>query len=371
MLKKTYETVVIGGGIIGCSIAYYLAKEKMDIAVMEAGKIGAKTTSAAAGMLGAHSESNDDFSVFYPFAKASQAAYIELKEALYEQSGIDIGYREGGILKLVYSQAEKQNFNYLLKQHTVEWLDEHRVKELEPSISSNVLGATYIPDDVNVLPDQTCHAFIKSAQANGASFFENNQVFEIVDKGGNYLVKTAQGEVEAKYVVLATGVYGNNLFHQLGLAERVSPVKGESLIVSHEQQLLKHTLFHNGSYIVPRNNGKFIIGATMMENDWSHTVSLKGADFLIKKAKKMLSSAGKFTIEGVTAGLRPTTFDRRPFIGVHPEQEGIFIATGHYRNGILLAPATGQMIRDFILGKEVESKLTEAFRLDRRQHIIV
>jgi glycine oxidase len=368
MMRSNYEAVVIGGGIIGCAIAYYLAKEKMDVAVVEGGRIGEQTTAAAAGMLGAHSESNGDFSVFFPFARKSQQAYIELKDDLYALSGVDIGYREGGILKLAFSEREKQHLSPLLKRPTVQWMDDKKVKEMEPNIASDILGAAYIRDDASVMPDQTCEAFSKSAQVLGASIFENNYVYSIEKKGMNYSVRTANGDLEAKYVVLATGVFSNGLFKNLGIEEELSPVKGESLIVHHEKPILKHTLFHDGSYIVPRNNGKLVIGATMVENDWSNNVSLQGMNFLIEKAKSLLPEAGDLKIDAVSAGLRPATFDERPFIGAHPTEEGIFIACGHFRNGILLAPATGQMIRDFILGKEMDEKLVEAFLVDRRQY---
>jgi len=370
-MKRNYEAIVIGGGIIGCSIAYYLAKEQVDVAVMEAGRIGGKTTAAAAGMLGAHSESNGDFSVFFPFARKSQQTYIELKEELYALSGVDIGYREGGILKLAFSETEKQRLTPLLKQPNVEWIDDKSIKKMEPSIAADILGAAYIRDDVSIIPGQTCESFAKSAQMLGASIFEDNYVYSMEKKGGNYCVRTAKGDVEAKYVVLATGVFSNGLFRNLGIKEELSPVKGESLIVHHEKPILKHTLFHDGSYIVPRNNGKLVIGATMAENDWSNTVSLQGMNFLIEKANSLLSEADNLKIDAVSAGLRPATFDGLPFIGAHPAQKGIFIACGHFRNGILLAPATGQMIRDFILGKKMDKNWVEAFRVDRRQYMMV
>lgn len=245
------------------------------------------------------------------------------------------------------------------------------MQEMEPGVSPDILGAAYIPDDVSVIPDQTCASFAKSAKKLGASIFENNHVYSIKKQGRNYLVQTAAGDIETTHVVLATGVYSNQIFRDLGMEETISPVKGESLIVHHDNPILQHTLFHNGSYIVPRNNGKLVIGATMRENDWSTDVSLQGMNFLIEKAASIMPEAGDLKINTVSAGLRPATFDGRPFIGAHPTEDRVFIACGHFRNGILLAPATGQMIRDLIIGKKVDKKWIDAFRVDRRNHMMV
>src|SRR5690606_12960774 len=149
------------------------------VALFDGGSIGDKTTKAAAGMLGAHSECDDDASVFFPFARSSQRAYSELKDELYELSRIDIGYRQGGILKLAYDESDKQNLNYLLQQPSVQWLDAMEVKNMETGIADNVIGAAYIKDDVNVIPTQTCEAFAKGAQMLGASIFENNLVYGV------------------------------------------------------------------------------------------------------------------------------------------------------------------------------------------------
>ncbi|WP_156291234.1 glycine oxidase ThiO [Oceanobacillus salinisoli] len=370
-MKRKYEVVVIGGGIIGCSIAYYLAKEKVEVAVLDSGSIGAKTTSAAAGMLGAHSECNENSSAFFPFARESQKKYFELKDELYALSGVDIGYREGGILKLAFSEEDIHALNHLLVRPTVEWLNESEIRKMEPGLSPDVLGAAYIKDDVNVIPTRTCESFAKSAQTLGTQFFEYSHVYGIEKQDGNYIVQTANGDIEARHVVVATGVFSKALFKNLGITEELTPVKGESIIVHYEKPVLTHTLFHDSCYIVPRNNGKLIIGATMVEDDWSDTVSLQGVNFLIEKANTMLPAASAFKIAGFKVGLRPGTFDGHPFIGRHPEEERVLIASGHYRNGILLAPETGQMICDFILDKEIKSEWVEAFRVDRRQYMRV
>lgn len=370
-MKKNFDVVVIGGGIIGCSIAYYLAKEKINVAVFEENLVGSKTTSAAAGMLGAHSECEGDVDAFFPFARSSQYAYSMLKEELYELSGIDLGYRKGGILKLAFSDTDKNELREILSQPTVKWLEAGDVREMEPAVSANLLGAAYIEDDVNVLPIGVCHAFAKSAQILGASIFESTQVLHVEKNDNRFLIQTTMGLVEAKHVVVANGVWSTTFFRQLGLNHQMTPVKGECISVIDKEAVLKHSIFYDRYYIVPRNNGKLVIGATMIENDWTDKVSLSGIEKLITKARMLLPTVADMKIDSVWSGLRPKTFDQNPFIGYHPEEEGILFATGHYRNGILLAPATGQMIRDLILKKEVKKEWMEAFRIDRRKPLTV
>lgn len=364
-MNQTFEVAIIGGGIIGCSIAYYLAKEKMNVAVFEGDQIGSKSTSAAAGMLGAHSECDGDLDVFFPFARSSQYAYSQLKEELNHVSGFDIGYRKGGILKLAYNEPDRNGLRSILSQPTVKWLDKETVREMEPDVSSNLLGAAYIEEDVHVMPNAVCQAFAKGAQLLGASLFEYSPVLDIQKKDNSFMIQTATGQVEAKHVVVASGVWSTAFFKKLGLDHQLTPVKGECLSVIDEKAILKHTIFHDHYYIVPRNNGRLVIGATMIENDWNERVSLRGIDTLIAKAKTMLPTVAHMKIDSFWAGLRPQTFDQKPFIGHHPEEEGILFATGHYRNGILLAPATGQMIRDFILKKQIKNEWVEAFKIDR------
>ena len=366
-MKTNYEVVVIGGGIIGCSIAYHLAKEKMDVALFDGRQIGGKSTSAAAGMLGAHSECDEDFEVFFPFARSSQRAYSVLNEELRELSGIDMQYRKGGILKLAFSEADKNALSSLIFQPSVQWLEADDVRKREHSITSNLLGAAFIEDDVNVLPVAVCQGFAKGARVLGASIFEYTPVSDIRKKENGFLIETTIGQLEAKYVVVANGVWSTSFFKQLGLHHQLTPVKGECLSVFDEKATLKHTLFHDQCYMVPRNNGTIVIGATMIENDWNESVSLSGIESLIAKAKTMLPAVSDMKLDSFWAGLRPQTFDQKPFIGHHPEEEGILFATGHYRNGILLAPVTGKMITDLILKREVNKEWVEAFKIDRRR----
>lgn len=369
-MKNKFDVVVIGGGIIGCSIAYFLAKEKIDVAVLESRQIGSKATGAAAGMLGAHSETANDHDIFYPFARSSQLEYPKLQEEIKELSGIDIELQKGGIFKLVYTESEKNKLKSTLSLPTVYWYEEEDVRKHEAFVTSNI-GAAYIRDDVHVLPASVCRGLSKSAQILGASILEYTHVVDIQKIDRTYVTKTIAGNVESQYVVVANGVWSSSFFTQLGLQHQLVPVKGECLSVSHERIALKHSLFHDHSYIVPRNDGRLVIGATMVENEWNEKPTLAGIESLIAKAKTMLPSVTEMKIESFWSGLRPQTFDQRPFIGHHPDKEGILFAAGHFRNGILLAPATGQMIRDLILKKKVKNEWAEAFKVDRGMHALV
>lgn len=363
-MNTTFDVAVVGGGIIGTSIAYYLSKEGLDVAVFEQQQIAAESTSAAAGMLGAHSE-GIDLEVFYPFARKSQLDYFSLQNELKEQSGIDIELKRGGIFQLVYSEIEKQNLQATIALPTVQWYERQAVLTKEAVVTSDIIGAAYIEDDVSVLPTSVCQAFCKSAQNLGASLFEYTPVLSIQKQNGTYSIQTLKGTFTAKYVVIASGVWSTTFFKQLGLNYEITPVKGECISVYSDKPVLTHTLYHEQNYIMPRNNGRLVIGATMVRDDWSRNVTTGGIEKLLTKAKSMLPTITDMKIESFWAGLRPDTFDRKPFIGRHPEDDQLLFATGHYRNGILLAPATGQMIRDLIVNKPVQKEVVEAFKIDR------
>ena len=365
---KHVDVVIVGGGIIGCSIAYYLAKEERKVVVLEAQQMGGKSTSAAAGMLGAHSEYKE-FKHLYPFARNSQLLYKDLYEEIKARTNIDFERKNGGLLKLAYSEEEKREMESILSLSSVEWLDYKEARKKVPQLAGDIIGAAYLKEDAHITPLIACNGLSKGAQLFGAELYEYTRVFRVEKVDIHYEVNTSRGSFFAKNVVIACGVWSNYFFQQLGLPHEITPVKGECVAGLNEGAPLHYSIFHDQFYIVPRNNNELIIGATKKWNDWSETPSLDGIEAVIQKAKTMIPEVGKMKWGRAWAGLRPQTYDGYPFIGEHPEMEGLFFAAGHQRNGILLAPATGKMICDLITGVPVEREWLEAFKIER--HLFV
>ncbi|MBV5120955.1 glycine oxidase ThiO [Bacillus halotolerans] len=367
-MKRHYDAVVIGGGIIGSAIAYQLAKEKKNTALLESGTIGGRTTSAAAGMLGAHAEC-EERDAFFDFAMHSQRLYQGLGEELFALSGIDIRRHDGGMFKLAFSEEDVSRLRRMDDLDSVSWHTKEEVLEKEPYTAGEIYGASFIQDDVHVDPYFVGKAYAKSAKALGTEIFEHTPVLDVTRGGESILVKTASGDVHADHVVVASGVWSGMFFKQLGLNQSFFPVKGECLSVWNDDIPLTKTLYHDHCYIVPRKSGRLVVGATMKPGDWSDKPDLGGLQSVMEKAKTMLPAIQNMKVDRFWAGLRPGTKDGKPYIGRHPEDSRILFAAGHFRNGILLAPATGAFIGDLMMNKEVKADWLHAFRIDRKEAV--
>lgn len=217
-MKKHYDTAVIGGGIIGCAISYELAKTQQNVVLFEAGEVGRKTTSAAAGMLGAHAEC-EKRDAFFDFAMHSQRLYEAAGQELEEVCGIDIRRHNGGMLKLAYTEEDIARLRKMDDLPSVTWLSAEDALEKEPYASKDILGASFIKDDVHVEPYYVCKAYAKGARRYGADIYEHTQVTSVKRVNGEYCITTSGGDVYADKVAVASGVWSGRFFSQLGLGQ--------------------------------------------------------------------------------------------------------------------------------------------------------
>jgi glycine oxidase len=293
-----------------------------------------------------------------------------LAEELKETCGLDIGLVQKGMLKIAFlpEHVEEYRRTVTFQQSSgeqVEWLTLSQALEREPALSNHILGAMYFPDEGQVLAPRLSTAYVKATAILGAEIREYAEVNSLLITNGKVRgVITNEETIHGDQVIMATGVWGNQLLEQTGLSLNVYPVKGECFSVVTHTPLIQSTIFH---YLVPKQGGRIVVGATMIEHSYDRSVSMEGLFTLMGKAKELLPSIASARWETSWAGLRPQTLDGLPYLGEAPNLKGLFIAMGHYRNGILLSPITGKIMTDLVEGKEPNALDLSAFSPARHQ----
>lgn len=351
-----YDVAIIGGGIIGGSIAFQLAKRNVRVVVLEKDRIASQASSAAAGMLGAQSEFSSE-NPLIPMALKSRKMFPVLGEELKQITGIDIGLIQKGMLKVAVTDEEQE----ALQQHyefwremgqPVQWLSNHEVVAFEPNVSAALQGAMYIRNDGQVSAPHLSLAFAKASIVYGAEWREFTEVVDVKKEENSYQLRTNHGTIGANAVVVAAGAWSALFLEKTGLSLSMHPVKGECLLVKVEKPIIQTTVFaKNGCYIVPKKGNRLLIGATSTPHTFDKKVTVQGIMSLLERAQQLLPTIRTAEWERAWAGIRPQTGDGLPYIGEHPHYKNMWIATGHYRNGILLSPITGALMADLIEGK--------------------
>ena len=368
-MNKSYDVIIIGGGVNGCSIAYYLAGEGRSVLLLEREKLAGKASSAAAGMLGAQVEVREEGALF-DIAKESRAMFPSLQYELKEHSGIDIELVQKGMLKLAMNEEEERHLKSMIAfqqklGERAEWLAPEQVAAREGKLSDALLGAMDIPMDGHVNPERLTHAFAKSAVTLGAEVKEYVEVYKLITDGSTVKgVETSNGTFHGENVVVAAGAWSKRLLGECGVTVPAYPVKGECFSVITERPLLASTIFTESCYIVPKSGNRLVIGATMIPDTFSESVTVGGLFQLMEEAARVLPALKSATFERSWSGIRPQTGDGLPYLGQHPTYKNLVIASGHYRNGILLSPITGKLVTKMIHGEPLPVYM-EAFKLDR------
>ncbi|ACV59489.1 glycine oxidase ThiO [Alicyclobacillus acidocaldarius] len=358
---RAYDVVVVGGGAIGMASAREMARAGLSVAVIDRGRLGGEASSAAAGMLGAQLEAHAP-DAFYALCRESRAMYPSFADALFEETGIDVEWVENGILQLARSEGaalalrERMRWQRAAGDEAV-WLEPEEVRELERGVVGDVLGALYLPRDGNVHAPRLSAA-LRACVASACDVYEGEEVVAVEPVGAGWRVRGAREVYAAERVVVAAGAWASPLLRALGIPLEVRPVKGQMLAVRPPRGAgLCRTVYDAGTYLVPKRDGTVVIGATEEPDagyDKRNTVD--GLAALLAKALDAVPGLRGGEWLRAWSGLRPrlTGDSSNPVIGPWPGAEGLILAVGHFRNGVLLAPITGRIVASAALGRAPE-----------------
>jgi len=362
------DVVIVGGGVIGCAIAYYLAQAGVPVAVLERGEVGGEASGAAAGMLAPLGDA-PDAGPFLDLCLASLRLFPSLAEALRDETGIDIEYLPSGILRPALTDRETERLRELLGWQrrsglALEWLEADALRRLEPRLAA-ACGAIYSPQEHQVSAHRLTQAFAQAATARGAVLHQGVAVTGLVTSGSRVVgVRTRDGRMAAGQVVLAAGPWTAALGRQLGANLPVRPVRGQMLAFADFSSPLRHILWAEEGYLVPKANGFLFAGATVEEVGFRKRTTVRALAGLRRMAKTLVPSLAYAEVTTSWAGLRPGSPDGLPILGPVPGWQGVSVGSGHFRNGILLAPITGRLMAQWVTRGRTEMSL-EAFTPSR------
>lgn len=369
--KRDFDVVVVGGGVIGLSCAWRAAQRGARVAVLERDKPGGGATQVAAGMLAPVGELTFGEPELLELTLAAARLYPEFVEELEATTGESTGYERLGALHVALDRDEAAQ---LRRVHDLqrsleleaEWLPPRRCRELEPGLTPSFHGGVFAAGEAAVDPRALTRALLAACAAEGVEVRTGTEVVDGIFESGRLVGARAakrgsdtQGmsdprhdEIRAATVLLAGGAWSGAMAWLPEHARPpVRPVKGQVVeLRSRGQELVaRHILASERVYLVPRPDGRLVVGATVEEMGFDTAVTAGGIHELLREAYRLLPDVAEMELLGATAGLRPGTPDNLPLVGPGAI-DGLILATGHFRNGILLAPLAAQTVADFLSG---------------------
>lgn len=354
--QQSYDAVIVGGGVIGLSCAWRAAQRGAAVALVErAPRPPAGATRVAAGMLAPVGELAFGEPELLKMTLAAAELYPDFVAELEAASGISSGYRRDGALHVALDRdeaAELRRVHELQRSLGLgaEWLPPRRCRELEPGLTPSFAGGVHAPDEGSIDPRALTAALLAAIEAEGVELMSGTEVEAAVFDGERVAgVRTAAGaELRARSVVLAAGAWSARA-EWLPEAARppVRPVKGQILELRARDGAppCERIVASERIYLVPRPDGRLIVGATVEEQGFDTAVTAGGVHELLREAYRLVPEVAEMELVEAAAGLRPATLDNLPLVGASGV-EGLIWATGHYRNGILLAPLAANAIAD-------------------------
>jgi glycine oxidase len=351
-----FDVAIAGGGLIGATIAFELARAGLHVAVFDRQEPGEGSSWAAAGILSPAPENAGMISTV-PLGLASLQLYPEFVASVEEISGESVGYRARGTLEALFSSDAQEKLSTIIALHhglglKAEPVSAEDAREMEPALSPDLEAAVFRPDEARVDNRALTRAVLCAAERSGVKLFPGSNVQSVAKDGGRGAGLIVDGEkIESRWTVIAAGCFSAEIE---GVAQYapVRPAKGQMIALRAKDFSIERVLWSDHVYLVPRNDGRILAGSTVEYVGFEKQVTADGVQKILTAALQLAPALAHAQIEETWAGLRPDSPDHLPIIGP-TDLDGLLIATGHFRSGILLAPISAQLIREWITMQNV------------------
>lgn len=356
MNMKTFDVAIAGAGLIGGAIALELARAGLHVGVFDQAEPGREASWAAAGILSPAPE-NPAGIPLVPMGQASMALYPEFVGGVEEACGHSVGFRPKGTVQAIFSRDAARELSTLIALHhglglKAEPLRAEDARELEPALSEEIEAAVLRANEASVDSRELTRGVLEAARKNGADIFSHEAVQAIWREGERCAgVILREKNIAAKWTIIAAGCFSSRMKG----AESYVPVraaKGQMAAMRSDQVRMERVLWSDKIYLVPRNDGRILAGATVEYVGFRKELTPAGMEKIFCGAIELAPELAGARIEEVWAGLRPDSPDHLPILGP-TDLDGLIVATGHFRSGILLAPITARLIREWVTEQRV------------------
>ena len=362
-MARASDILVVGAGIVGCAVAYELARRGASVALVDERSAGAGATQASGGMLAPYSEAAEGSASLLDLGARSLALFDDFVAALEADSGLSAGYVRSGTLHVA---RDHESLDGLRTIHDVlsargvrsELLTADGTRACEPHLTADLVGGLLIPGQALVSALEMARALAGAAVHRGAHLHEPARVLRIARAGSGVAVETNRGTLTARTVVVAAGAWSGTVVVEGAAAVPVRPIRGQLLHLGWCGAPVARVTWDERCYVVPRHDRSVLVGATVEDVGFDERTTVGGVRTLLEAACGLLPQAASATLIAARVGFRPGSPDPMPIVGWSDAVPGVMYATGHFRNGVLLAPVTAAIVADAILLDVRDAALT-------------
>jgi glycine oxidase len=359
-VDQTSQVVVVGAGIVGCAIAYELARRGVHVRVIDRREVGQGATQASAGVLAPYIEAHDRRPLL-DLTTRSLDLYDEFVARIVEDSGAAVQYVRTGTLEIAtgpgdMARLESIHAACIERGIGAELLDAGTVRRVEPQLAPTVRGGVIVESHGFIGAAELTAALQRAAAAHGVSF-QTSAVTRIEGNGSGIRIETAGDAFACESAVMAAGSWSGHVEIEGASPVPIRPVRGQLLHLDWPAPPLRRVIWAPDCYLVPWSDGSVLAGATSEEVGFDERATVAGVRELIDAAQRVTPAVSNASFQKARVGLRPATPDALPVIGPSGAVPGLVYACGHYRNGILLAPLTASVVADFLVDQRLDPVL--------------